>query len=220
MKKIFLLVIAVFLLQTAAHAEVIHYAIMQMGIKAGQADLTWVGPVNYKGKDLLLVTFKADGFNFYDEEKIYLDPAAYKPFIVERDLNIMGKKEKITEEYHTDKGEILITKIAGGKTTQQVLQKAGVVDNIYGFIFRYRKSGSFKIGDEIDIILPTTDLKISLDKETKIQAGGKTYDSFYMQSKPSKYKLWFDKSDKKIPLRINGAVGIGNTVMVMTDYKE
>ncbi len=63
------------------------------------------------------------------------------------------------EEYMTSKGEILITKTDGDRVTQQVINKVGAVDNIYGFIYRYRKEGSFKIGDVLDMTLPTKDLK-------------------------------------------------------------
>ncbi len=208
------------LLQTAAHAETIHYSITQMGLKAGEADLAWVGPVAYKGKDTLLVTFKADGFNFLDEEKIYLDPVSYKPLFVERNLNVFGKKEKISEEYATAQGEIRVTKTIGAKVTTQVLKKSGAIDNIYAFIYRYRHNGSFQVGDILDVNLPTKDLKIELVKRVALQVGAQEHDSFYMESKPSKYKIWFDSSDKKLPLRISGAMGVANTAMVMTDYKE
>ncbi len=204
----------------SALAETIHYRIMQMGVKVGDADLTWVGPVVYKGRDAVLVSFRADGFNFLDEEKIYLDPQAYKPLFVERDLNIFGKKEHIVEEYLTPQGAIKITKTVSGKVEEQILKKDGAVDNIYGFIFRYRQSGSFKVGDVIEVNLPTKDLKIELLKQVNIAAAGTTYNSFYMQSNPAKYRIWFSADEKKLPLRISGAVGIANTVMVMADYKD
>jgi hypothetical protein len=209
------LILALFGGTAIANAETMHYRIMQMGIKIGEAYLIWVGPVVYRGKDALLVRFKADGFNFLDEEQIYLDPATLKPLFVERNLNIFGSREKILEE-----GEIRITKQNGEASEVQVLKKVGSIDNIYGFIFRYRKSGSFAVGDVIDVNLPTKDLKIQLVKQVSIAAGGQTYNSFYMQSKPAKYKIWFSTDAKRLPLRISGAVGIANTMMVMADYKE
>ena len=69
---------------------------------------------------------------------------------------------KTLEEYVPSKGEILITKTDGDHVTQQVINKVGSVDNIYGFIYRYRKEGSFKIGDVLNMTLPTKDLKIQL----------------------------------------------------------
>lgn len=200
--------------------EEIHYKIMQMGLKAGDATLKFVGPAEIHNVDTVLIEFTADGFNFYDQEKIYVDPNTFKPLAVERDLNIFGKKEKIMETYFPQDNKIVITKTVGNKVTEQVLEKKGEVDNIYGFIYRYRQEGNFQIKDTVEVNLPTKDIKIAVMKKIKIDAAGKSFDSYYLESKPAQYKLWFDASDKKLPLRISGAIGLANTVMIMKDYKE
>ncbi len=210
----------VYLGVAVARAETIHYAIMQMGFKAGDATLNFVGPAPYMGQDLFLIIFKAEGFNFLDEEKIYLNPQDYRPLIVDRNLNIFGHKERIIEEYIQKEGRVRVIKIVNEKVTEQRIVKRTPLDNIYAFIYRYRKSGSFKIGDVLDVNLPTKDLKIELVKRMSVRAAGKEYDSFFMQSNPAKYKIWFDSSDKKLPLRISGAIGLANTVMVMTGYEN
>jgi len=187
----------------------------------GEARLTMAGPKEYKGHKTLLILFKANGTNFSDEEDIYVDPVNYKPLFVERNfsLSIFGQG-KTSEDYVTTKGDILITKTDGDRVTHQVINNVGSVDNIYGFIYRYRKEGSFKIGDMFNLTLPTKDLKIKLVKRVKIKVGDKTYDSYYMQSQPNKYKIWFDSSKRKWPLRITGTIGIINSVMTMTGYDE
>ena len=202
-----------------AVGETITYNIEQMKVKAGTATLTFQGEQKLNDRTVGLITFKADGFNFLDEETIYVDPTTFLPVLIKRNLNIFGKKEKITEDYQPD-GKIKITKLAGQKTSQEILTPQGRAENIYGFIYRYRKQGSFKIGDTIQLHLPTKDLSIELTKTLKLKTAGQEYDAFYLQSKPSKYKLWFDAGEHKIPLRIVGAVGIANTVMVMVNYKE
>jgi hypothetical protein len=218
-KFVFVCIASLFL-QAGARAETIHYAIIQWGLKAGSATLRNVGPVEYRGKSTFLILFKAQSVNFFDEEKIYTDPLDFYPLFVERDLNIFGKKEKILEVYDRAKGEIRLIKTVGDKTTEQVLEKKGSIDNIYGFILRYRKRGSFKIGNVLDIALPTKDLKIKLVRRLNLDIQGKRHDSFFMQSRPAKYKIWFDSASQKRPLRISGAVGIANTVMEMTGYEE
>ena len=92
------------------------------------------------------------------------------------------------------------------------------MDNIYGFIFRYRKEGSFKLGDVLNMTLPTKDLKIKLLKRTPLSIAGKSYDSYYMQSQPGRYKIWFDSSANHWPLRITGTIGFVSSVMTMTGY--
>jgi len=183
-----------------------------MGLKAGEATLSNVGPVEYRGQRTFLIVFKAQAINFWDEERIYTDPLNLYPLFVERNLNIFGRKEKILEVYDRAKSEIRLTKTVGDKSTEQVLKKTGAIDNIYGFILRYRKSGSFRIGDVLDIKLPTKDLKIKLVKRVN--------NNFFMQSRPAKYKIWFDASADKWPLRISGAIGMANTVMEMTHHEE
>ncbi len=198
--------------------ETIKYSVKKLAFKAGDATLTYHGQQNVDGREVCLIVFKADGFNFYDEEKIYMDAKTYAPIVVERDLNIFGKKEKITEEYL--EGKIKITKIVKGKKTVETMTKKGQIDNIYGAIYHYRQTGTFKVGDEMMLRLPTMDVTLKLAKTVKIDAGGKKYDAYYMESVPAKFMVWFDTSPKRIPLRINGSVGMANTVMTMTEYKE
>jgi hypothetical protein len=201
-------------------AETVYYSIRQMGFD-GQASLTMAGPKDHKGRKTVLIVFKVHGTNYWDEEDIYVDPSTYKPLFVERDfsLGIWGHG-KIVEEYRPEKGEILITKTEGKRTTRQMISKLVPVDNIYGFIYRYRKEGSFKKGDVLKMILPTKDLKIRLVSRAPLKIGDKTYDSYYMESQPARYKIWFDSSERKWPLRITGTIGLINSVMTMTGHED
>ena len=207
-------------LSSPLHAETIDYSIHQMGFD-GTAKLTLVGPKLYKDHKTLLIVFKASGANFSDEEDIYVDPLTYKPLFVERNfsLNVFGQG-KTLEEYIPSKEEIIITKTDAGHVTQQIIKKAGDVDNIYGFIYRYRHEGSFKIGDAINLTLPTKDFKIQLVDQRALKINGVSYDSYYMESQPGKYKIWFDTSTNKWPLCIAGSIGIFNSVMTMTGHEK
>ena len=198
--------------------EVMTYDIKQGFIKVGQATLTFPGEAQYEGRRLFLIVFRADGFNFYDEEKIYLDPDTFFPSVVLRDLNIFGAKEKIREDYLQGAKKIYMHKFAWGKQTEQVIAVDNPVDNIYGFIYRYRRGGSFRTGEDLDIVLPTQKLKIGIVRPERINAAGRKAASLYMESKPDKYKIWFSIDSRHIPLRIDGAVGIANTVMMIADY--
>jgi len=220
LNRVFILLFFCCVLASQLHAETIHYSIRQIGYD-GEATLTLVGPKDYKEHKTVLIVFKAHGANFSDEENIYVDPVTYKPLFVERDfsLGIFGHG-KTLEEYNSSKGEIIITKTDGDHISKQIINKAGSVDNIYGFIYRYRREGSFKMGDVLDMILPTKDLKIKLTSREMLKIGDKSYDSYYMESQPGRYKIWFDASEHKWPLRITGAIGLINSVMTMTGYEE
>jgi hypothetical protein len=194
--------------------ERIYYKIVKMGLKAGEATLSFMGPKVYHKTKTILIIFQARGFNFLDEERIYVNPKSFKPLYVERNLNIFGKKERILEEYTP--GHVTIIK---GKD-QQTIDKPGDVDNIYAFIYRYRQQGTFKIDEAFDVHLPTKDIKIKLVKQEQITAAKKKYDAFYMESDPSDYKIWLDASEKRIPLRISGAIKMANADMVMIKYEN
>ena len=198
--------------------EKIRYNVSQLGLKVGEATLTFVGEQTYQEQKTVLILFHAKGFNFFDEEKIYLNPQTYKPIVILRDLNIFGRKEKIQELYSN--GHIKIIKNAQGKSSEQSIDKAGEIDNIYAFIYRYRQTGEFKIKDRLSVHLPTKDITIKVAKQTALNTAGKKYSAFYMESEPTQYRLWFDTSDRKLPLRISGAIGVANTVMAMTGYEN
>jgi len=199
--------------------ETITYAIKSLKINVGKATLTYHGMEELNGQPVHYIQFVARGVNFLDEEKIYADARNFYPVMIKRDLNIFGKKEKIVEEYDHHKCTLKITKFVKDQQTAQTIQKSGLLDNIYCFIYRHRQSGRFQIGDSFLISLPTQDVTINLSKVTKLKAAGKEFDAYYMMSKPSKYKVWFDVSERKIPLKISGSVGLSNTDMTMTSYK-
>lgn len=198
--------------------EKIVYGIKQFGLPVGKTTLEFGGLRRLDGRNVYLVTFTSSALNFFDEEKIYIDSVTFLPVRVERDLNIFGKKEKITEYYQPQNNIVRIVKVVRGKTTEQVIEKEGDLDNIYSFIYRYRKDGNFEIGDALTIKLPTKNVEIVLVKEGKLKAAGKSFDAYYMQSKQKEYKVWFDSGERKLPLRIDGSMGIANTSMVMQSY--
>lgn len=198
--------------------ERIEYSIRKMGVKAGEATLTFGGATQLDGKPAVLIIFKATAINFWDEEKIYIDPQTFLPIRVERDVNLWGKKEKIIENYLPSANGVKITKKAGNKTVEQVISKPGQLDNIYGFIYRYRRDGQFKIGDTLQMALPTQDVKLSLVEKEQLKAGNAVYDTYFMESNPKKYRVWFDSGERRIPLRIDGAVGFGSTSMIIQLY--
>jgi hypothetical protein len=197
--------------------EKICYNVKQMGVKAGDATLELVGDSYIEGKKYTLIVFRAQGFNFYDEERIYVDGGTWLPQHVLRDLNIFGNKEKISEDYFHQEGFVRVTKIAGGKTTVQRFDTKGPVDNIYGFMYRYRLTGKFNLGESFDMQLPTLRINIKLAEALKFKAAGKSYQAVLMKSIPEKYSIWFDTGESRLPLRIGGAIGLSNTVMTMVE---
>ena len=188
--------------------------------KVGEATLIFKGPTTVNNQPAVLIVFTSRGMNFYDEEKIYLDPKTFYPIIVERDLNIWGKKEKIKETYDQAKGTVTVVKMVKGKETTQVLTKAPPIENLYGFIYHYRFQGKFQVGDKLNMRLPTKDVAIKLLQFGKLNVGAQSYDVAFMQSDSKEYNIWFERSGLKIPVRIDGAMGLGKTSMILKKYLE
>jgi hypothetical protein len=197
--------------------ETLTYKISKFKIKVAEAVLTYQGPVTVDGKEMLLVDFTARGLKFLDEEKIYLDPQTYYPVMIKRDLNIFGSEEQIVEYYDQEKGIVKIVKTVKGETTEEFIEKGRTLENIYGYIYRQRTQGQFSEGEEYDLSMPTRDVTIEYAKEAKLRAAG---DAHYYRSKPKKFKLFFDQSEQKIPLRIDGAMGFGSMSMLLTGIKQ
>jgi hypothetical protein len=198
--------------------ERIDYEIKKFGVKLGEATLHFKGETKIGDEKALLVVFKAEGMNFLDEENVYLNPVTLYPVMITRDLNIWGKMEKIREVYDQANGAVIITKQAKGKTERSTINKNGPIDNIYAFLYRYRKSGTFKEGEKLNLKLPTADVVIAHDSRTTLKAGGRTFNAFYYKSRPDKYQLWFSTTAERLPLRIDGTMGIAKTSMIMKDF--
>lgn len=201
-------------------SETIIYDIKQFGMTVGEAVWQSQGVVDLGGEKAYLMTFTSKAPQFRDEEKIYLHPQTFLPLRVERILNIFGKKEHIIEYYNAAEGSVKIRKTVRGKTTEQILRKGRRLENIYGFICRYRKTGKFVIGENMRIDLPMREVAFELIQREALEISGKNYNTYYLQSNPAKYKVWFDQSPERIPLRIDGTVGLGKTAMVMREYRH
>lgn len=194
--------------------EKITYHIKKMGINAGKAVIEYKGLQKYNDQDFILLSVNVKGFNFFDNELIYLDKDLFYPRHVVRDINIFGKKEKINEEYLQEKGIINIEKIVGTEKTTMSIQKKGAVDNIYGFIYKYRIQGKFRLGEELSMNLPTQEVTLTLKSKEKVNYNNTDFDAYYMEGNPKGVKVWFDSLGSHIPLQIDGAMGFGKTSMV------
>lgn len=197
------------------------YSIKKFGIKAGFATLEYVGDLELGGKKVVLIVFTAKGFNFFDEEKIYADPETLLPVRVERDLNIFGKKENIVEYYDAQHNTVRIVKYKNGEQVDEVVfEQEQPIDNLYCFLYRYRQTGIFEKDARFRMYLPTKDVEFKIVGQEEIGFSNDGDTAWYMESQPREYRVWFGVGDQKIPLRIDGAVGLAKTAMILTEYES
>ncbi|HOD11557.1 MAG TPA: hypothetical protein PKO44_00470 [Candidatus Omnitrophota bacterium] len=202
--------------------ETIRYDVRGLGVKQADATMTLQGRTTIDGREAYLILFQAQGSNFLDAEKIYADHEEFFPLRIERDLNIFGSIEKIVEVYDQDQHTVTITKTTKAKPQPQVLvlTKEDKIDNIYCFIYRYRLKGSFRLGSSLRMNLPTKDVSVRIAKKMPLSVAGKDFQTFFLETVPSQYRLWFDDSPDRLPLRIDKPAMIGGTSMIMTEYKK
>ena len=202
--------------------EVVSYDVRSLAVKQADANLEFKGLVEVGGRKAYLITFEAKGFNFLDIEKIYADKETFYPLRVERDLNIWGVAEKITEVYDQQNFIVTVTKTTKANSSPQVLaiQKKEEIDNIYCFIYRYRLNGDFKIGSSLKMNLPTKDVSIKIVKKTALEVGEKMLDTIFLETTPAQYKIWFDVGSEKIPHRIDKTAMVGATSMIISNYSK
>lgn len=194
------------------------YRIRKLAMDVGEMTLTYEGTVAKNGRELLLLRLSVEAFKYTGEDKIYLDPQTFLPVTVERDIVVFGNKEQIVEQYDPF-GSVVITKTVDDQITTQTITKDGPLENIYGFIFRYRKTGRLAENEDLNIRLPTQDVTMTYEGLRSIKAKGVKVDAYYLESSPKAYRIWLEVSSEKIPLRIDGTAGFGNTAMLLKEYK-
>jgi len=202
--------------------EKITYQIKSLAVSAGSATIEFKGLTEIDGRQVYLILFKATSLNFLDIEQIYADPATLYPVKVVRDLDIWGSKEKITESYDQTDFSVKITKIVNDNSEpeEMTIKKDGKIDNLYCFIYRFRKAGRIKKGDILKMNLPTKDVNVLVAKKTRMSTAGKTFDSYYLHTEPQEYAIWFSADSDRFALRIDKGGMIGGTSMRMVKYKK
>ncbi|MEW5894803.1 MAG: hypothetical protein AB1650_03430 [Candidatus Omnitrophota bacterium] len=227
MKRIFLtsMMLLVFVFACLSHSEAqminlspetLTYSIKKFGMTAGEATLQYVGLMDLEGRPAIQIIFTAKGFNFYDQEKIFADPLTLLPLRVERDLNIFGKKEKIVEVYDAEHYLVKVTKYDNGKVVDEMIfERQYPIDNLYCFLYRYRLNGVFEKGHGLTMFLPTKTVVFKIENKTEIHAAGKKREAWFMKSEPNEYRVWFGTDSDNLPLRIDGAIGLAKTAMIL-----
>lgn len=198
--------------------EKIIYNVSLFGIKIGQSQLQFAGKTKLNGKEAQLIILSTNVTNLKDVERIYADSQTFLPLRVERSVIFFGKKMNIVEEYDVKEKTFTLLKNESGKTTKQVIKSDKPLENIISSIFFFRKSAAFETGQVFNLELPLAKCQMKVRGLVDFNTANKKYKAYLLESVPSKYRIWLDESYRKIPLRLDGAVGFGSTAMVMTEF--
>ncbi|MBF0483706.1 MAG: DUF3108 domain-containing protein [Candidatus Omnitrophica bacterium] len=200
--------------------ETIIFDIKKLKITIGEAALEYKGLTEINGKQAQHIVFRAKATGFYDEENLYFDPQTFYPLKNFRDLNIFGNKQKIEETYFQDQRKVEIIDLSKDATDKLEIKKNGPIDNVYGIIYRFRMNGNAELGAKINSELPTKEVKFIISKINNIKINKQRYKAVFMSGDPKNFGFWFSDDKKRIPLKINGALGAISAVMEFKKYCE
>ncbi|MEK6714781.1 MAG: DUF3108 domain-containing protein [Candidatus Omnitrophota bacterium] len=200
--------------------ETISYAVKLGGIKIGNAELTYKGKTKLNDKDAHLIIFSTDTLNFKDTETMYAALDTFLPLKIERDINKWGKKIRIVEEYDQLNHKVKITQFDKTRNQTKEIAQDAQIQNVILLTYFLRKLSNFELGREFAVTLPLAKLIMRFTKEEQARIPCGVYRTYLAESFPKGHKIWFESSEKAIPIRISGPSIAGKVNMVMMDYKE
>ena len=197
--------------------EKLKYGIYSAAIKVGNVLISYLGNKEIDGNVVSLITLEAKAPGFYDFEEIYGDIEQFAPLKVTRKINLFGEDACIIEEYNQKNNQVLITRKAK-KITIKKIESKGKINNVILLLYYFRnQKNKYKIGDKIKFNLPTKSMEMLMEKEVEINVPMGRFKAFFIRSIPSNFKVWFSKDERNLPLRINGAIGFGNTYLSLIE---
>jgi hypothetical protein len=147
-------------------------------------------------------------FSIKSQEKFYIDSKTFFPRKVERDLLLLGGREKILEEYNQKRGYVRMIKTAKGKTKEERINQQPPIHNITALLFFFPRNISLKEGSSVYFNLPNRKLEMQVvECKTSVcpTAGNKV---FLLEAPAKRIKLWLE-GDRRIPLRIEFPAFLG-----------
>lgn len=201
--------------------ERIRFGVYSTAIKVGSGELIYKGPVAREGKLLQNVVFKVSTISVRDEDSVYGSLDFTSPVRVERSIRIFGNDELIQEDYAKDYRSVLISKsVNGAAPVEQTLSSEENLGNILLLIYKLRNINELKDGGPYKIVLPTQTFELYVKKNRKIKTPLGLFDAIYLESKPSKYRIWLKDAPDRLPLRIQGLVAGGMLYLVATEVSN
>ncbi|MDP1852799.1 MAG: DUF3108 domain-containing protein [Candidatus Omnitrophota bacterium] len=199
--------------------ETITYQIKLNGINIGRATLSYKGRTKLEGKDVYLILFSTDTLNFKDTEIMYADTENFLPLRIERDINNWGRKMSIIEEYDQANHSVRITQINKKRVRSKELKQDDKIQNVILLTFLYRKLGNFELGRDFPVTLPMAKFIMRFAKQEKLVVPFGVYQAHMAESFPKGHKIWFEVSEKFIPVKISGPFYLGPVTMTMINYE-
>jgi hypothetical protein len=204
-----------------SEGENIVYKVKLNGLSLGTAVFEQSGKVLLGRDSVDFITFHTSVTSFDDMEKIYSDPQTYLPLRVERDIKGISGREQIREDYNQKNFTLTITKLKGGKKEEVVIKKTGPIYNAILLPFYVRHASDLDPGWKLNIQLPTQAFLIKLISIEYVKVPAGKFKCYRFESEPKRFSIWITADSSRIPVKIQGAAGLGYTLsMKRYGYKN
>ncbi len=201
--------------------ERIKFGVYSTAIKVGEGELFYDGVVGEGADSAQAVDFIIRAVSVVDEEKILGTLDFVSPIKVNRKVKLFGREELIAEEYSKDRKSVLINKTINGKAAkEESVSSSNELNNVLLLLYRLRNDPNLSVGKSYKINLPTQNFDLSVVSIKKINTKFGTFDAFYLESKPSKYRIWLSTGKDHLPLRIQGLIAGGILYLVALEVEN
>jgi len=197
--------------------EKITYRVRLGRLNLGKAVFKQLPKTELGGRNVNLITFETRLARFTDLEKIYSDPESFLPLRVERYVSTWPFPEKIIEDYDQGKFILVIKKFKNNKQRETVIKKDSVINNAILLPYYVRDIAKLEVGYNLIAGLPAQEFIIELVAIEEVEVPAGKFMAYRFESRPKKFKVWISADERRIPVKINGTIGLGYS-LVMQEY--
>ncbi|MFB3918652.1 MAG: DUF3108 domain-containing protein [Candidatus Velamenicoccus archaeovorus] len=200
--------------------ETISFGVYSNIIKVGSGVLTYAGRDESREGVSQHVRLRVETFSVNDTEDVYGSEDFKFPHKVERRVRLFGKQEAIEETYAAGSKSVLIAKTTDGKASQtETISSDTPLENVLLLIYRLRNDPDMAVGKTYAVNLPTQKFELTVKSKTSLKVPLGRFSVFYIESQPSKYKIWLTDDPKRIPVRIQGLISFGMFYLAATSVE-
>jgi hypothetical protein len=198
--------------------EYIKFGVYSAGIRVGSGELHYEGAVEEGSQKVQHIIFKVTTFSVNDEDNVFGTLDFASPVRVDRKIRLFGKDETIFESYAENKRSVTISKSVDDKKIEsQVINTKDGMNNVLLLLYKFRNDKELSVGKSYKITLPTQNFDLLVKSMRKIKTPLGTFNAYYLESKPPKYRIWLSSEPDRLPLRIQGLVAGGMLYLVATE---
>lgn len=197
--------------------EKITYRVRLGRLNLGKAVFKQLPNAELRGRKVNLITFETRLARFTDLERIYSDPESFLPLRVERYVSTWPFPERIIEDYDQEKFVLVIKKFKRNRQEEMVIKKGSVINNAILLPYYVRDIAKLEVGYNLIAALPAQEFIIELVAIEEIDVPAGKFMAYRFESRPKKFEVWISADERRIPVKINGTIGLGYS-LVMQAY--